>query len=215
MVSSTVDDQTKDAISAIVTPFLIANRQSDDAYHDLMGKLYTRFQFGDAEADSIKSMLVNGPDIRMFTANKFMRFGIVEKEGMYPFVTMHSTENWNNVRIYVLFLKLDEIGELQSLAIRFESRETGRTETEGLHDFFHAQLCDHINKNVTEIGAKWVPCTQPSIPLDAQDDVSLVLCMLVSIYGARVVMQKLNSAGVNEYRKYIGKIGALGGRIDP
>lgn len=212
MAPSIIDDDPKDTISALLTPFLIGDRTSDGKYHKLLAKFYTRYPIGDVDAESIKSLVANGPDIRMLQANKFMHFRIVENEGMYPFVTMHSSDEWENIRIYVLFSRLDDNEELQSFAMRFESPESGRMESSGLHDFFHAQLCDHISQNVNNICPNWVPCSQPSFPLDAKDDVSLVLCMLISIYGVRDVIQKLNSAGIYEYRRYIGEMAALSDR---
>ena len=209
MAPSIVDDDPKGTISAFLTPFLMGDRTSDGKYHKLLAKFYNRYPIGDVDAESIRSLVANGPDIRMLRANKFMHFIIVENEGMYPFVTMHSSGEWENIRIYVLFSRLDDNEELQSFAMRFESPESGRMESNGLHDFFHAQLCDHISQNVKNICPSWVPCSQPSFPLDAKDDVSLVLCMLISIYGVRDVIQKLNSAGIYGYRRYIGEMVTL------
>ena len=80
---------------------------------------------------------------------------------------------------------LNEESELKSLAMRFETDE-GEHQSDGeigSHDFCHAQLCRAITRRIPALTPSWLPDSQPSIPLDAEDQVSLVLCMLTSLYG--------------------------------
>lgn len=88
-------------------------------------------------------------------------------------------------RLYVLFFTTKHTG-FQGFAIRFESpekcfQEQGEQGGDGSHDFFHAQLCQQVDDIPLKAPA-WLPVTQPSFFLKAQNGLDLLFNMLVSIY---------------------------------
>ena len=62
----------------------------------------------------------------------------------------------------------------------------------GKHDFCHAQLCRKINRQGKEVTPFWMLESDPAIPLDAENQIGLVLCMLTSIYGRQCVLRKFD-----------------------
>ena len=108
---------------------------------------------------------------------------------------------------------LDDNSALQALAIRFETDEGGRKPEEkiGAHDFCHAQLCNGINGRTQGSTPTWLPDSQPSFPLDADDQVGLVICMLTALYGGAHVLRKFGAAGDTQLRQHLMKVRALRG----
>ena len=124
----------------------------------------------------------------------------VEDRRIFPLLILRSSQRWVHFGIYTLLWIVDDCSRLQSLAIRFETDE-GDPETDkdrGAHDFCHAQLCTSIGRNLDATTPSWIPDSQPSFPLDAEDQVSLVLCMLVSLYGGRRVAKRLGDLGMKQ-----------------
>lgn len=150
-------------------------------------------------------------EIDMKDNNMFLYLEPTKSKKILPLVTIQSSKNWVHFRIYVLLTMLDEDSNLQALAIRFETNEGyGSIENEiGAHDFCHAQLCRSITSKVPASTPFWMPDSQPSLPLDAEDQIGLVLCMLTSIYGGAHVLRKLNASGDRDLRKHMKKIRAL------
>ncbi|MBT9142247.1 MAG: hypothetical protein DDT32_00737 [Syntrophomonadaceae bacterium] len=60
-----------------------------------------------------------------------------------------------------------------------ERKEVGR------HDFYHAQLIRSLGYGPSVECPGWLPETQPSFPLTADCPVTLVLCLLLSLYGKK------------------------------
>ena len=130
---------------------------------------------------------------------------------MLPLVTLQSSDKWVHFRIYALLAMLDDKDEFRSLAMRFETDEgaipaTGKI---GSHDFCHAQFCRSISGRVQALTPQWMPESQPSFPLDAEDHLGLVLCALVSLYGGRHVAEKVKSLGNKNLVNHLKCIRAL------
>ena len=156
-------------------------------------------------------MLKNHPDIAMRDNNQFLRLEPIECEGILPLVTLHSLDEWVHFRIYVLLTTFDEYSNFKTLAFRFETDE-GDYDSEdeaGTHDFCHMQFCQSINNKVRDIAPLWLPVSQPSIPLDANCQISLVLCMLVSLYGGKEVKKRLSEPGYRSLKKHLLEVRAL------
>ncbi len=202
------DKATRDVILDILLIFL--KDYNDGSFAKLLCEVYDRYQLGELDANGLRSMLSKCPDVEMRDQNQFLHLEPTKK-GILPFVTLQSSDKWVHFRIYALLTILDENCNLQSLAIRFETDEGDLSlgDSLGSHDFCHAQLCNCINKRVKGVTPQWVPDSQPSIPLDADNQVSLVLCMLTSLYGGADVRKKINASGAGEIRKHLDKIRAL------
>jgi len=99
------------------------------------------------------------------------------------------------VRVYLgLFLLHD--GKLKSLGFRFETPEG-----EGLHNFYHAQM--FIEKGPPLPYHAWLPTSQPSFPLDAEDPVQLLLCLLTSLYGLGYLGEVFRDSRIRHINGYI------------
>ena len=193
-------------ISDILSKFLATSEFREDSYIALLSELYPRFQFGSVDAERLNAMLVGRPDVEMRDQNQFLHLKRVERGGIWPFVTFQSSDCWRHFRIYALLVSLDYRSELQLFALRFETDEGDHCSGAGTHDFCHAQLCADINKRVTKVVDSWIPDSQPSFPLDAGNQMELVLCMLVSLYGSTYVRSKVDR---RDYVRYLNGVRAL------
>ena len=206
-------EATRDVILDILLRFMSNYNKQSGPFAVLLGEIYGRYQLGDVDDSGLKSMLSKDSDVEMMTQNKFLHLEPIE-ENILPLVTLQSSNDWVIFRIYALLTTLDKDCNLQSLAIRFETDEGGIStgSNPGLHDFCHAQLCNNINKHVKNVTPQWVPDSQPSIPLDADNQVSLVLCMLMSLYGGKHVFGRLSESSDSSDRdlwEHMEKIRAL------
>lgn len=82
-------------------------------------------------------------------------------------------------------------GEFRGVGFRLESPheneedEGDERDEAGRHDFCHAQLIRSLGYGPRVECPSWLPETQPSFPLTADGPVTLVLCLLLSLYGKR------------------------------
>lgn len=104
--------------------------------------------------------------------------------------------------------------EAFAMGWRFESPEHGGEEGEqSAHGFYHAQpshslrtLSRHYDLPVAD--AK-VPDGQPAFPLDATDEVDLLLCLLLSIYGLKEASELVGDATVPDLAQRLRQLPAL------
>lgn len=90
-----------------------------------------------------------------------------------------------------LFEKIEQKDELRAIGYRFESPEG-----EGIHHYYHAQGIREFAKNIDRWRIPcpgWLPTKQPAFALDANSPLTLVACILISLYG-RGVISKLRQA---------------------
>jgi len=82
-----------------------------------------------------------------------------------------------------------------------------------IHGFYHAQLVKNL-EGAAEVENPPVECPlrfpekQPCLPLKAEDSVTLVLCLLISLYGIKYCWNFINNHQLSEltsYLKYFGK----------
>ena len=123
----------------------------------------------------------------------------------------------NSIRLYVLLFRHGEEGQKPyGIGFRFESPENEQYERqseddeqqgpgEGLHDFYHAQLITGFGYGPEIEIPGWLPCTQPSFPLPADDPVTLVFSLLMTLYGKRYCWEF--------FRKHASNLPDLGPRI--
>ena len=194
MTIKPANDTTKKHVSEILQKFMREAGQLSETHQELLSQLYIKYQIGEVRAPELPSMIVERPEVVMRDSNKFMILEPTEDMKVLPLITMHSSDNWRHFRIYALLATTDPNSgsALQTLAVRFETDESHHTQesNDGAHDFCHAQLCNWISKHVQNVFPVWVPDSQPSIPLDADSQVTLVLCMLTSLYGGKLVRKK-------------------------
>ena len=100
----------------------------------------------------------------------------------------------------------DENQKPYGIGFRLETPEsinqTGAiSNNEGIHDFHHAQLIKKFGKKKLDSKLQiecpnWLPDTQPSFPLPAKCPVSLMFCLIATLYGRKKY---------NEYRNEFPK----------
>ena len=199
------------AVSDILSKFVSNDERGDGPLATLRDEVYKRYQPIAVHVDRLSGLLGGSSDLGLKDQHRFLFLEPVVNKGILPFLTLQTSNEWVHFRAYVLLTLLDECGELQALAIRFETDE-GVPQTNGVigaHDFCHAQLCRSIDDGTPATTPNWLPESQPSFPLDADDQIGVVLCMLTSLYGGGHVIKRINTSGDKGLRKHLEKIRAL------
>ena len=214
MPSKPVDKDTRKAIVDILSIFLNDFNMGDGPLGKLLIKVYEKYLLHPLGADSFSAILGKCSDIKMRDDNLYLLLEPTTDKKILPLVTLHSSDKWVHFRVYTLLTMLDEGSRMQALSLRFETGEGNpQCPGEGSHNFCHAQLCNVLNGPIRASTPTWLPDSQPSIPVDADDQISLVLCMLTSLYGGAHVRRKINdSGGSRNIRKHLDCLRALRGR---
>lgn len=200
-----VGGRTRADVLDILSHFLIDWERDSRIDQEFLSELYTRFPVGSVDTRSLESMMTKETEVRMQEINKFLHLEPTS-ENIYPLVTIQSSGEWRHFTLYTLLAMPDDMKKLKSLAFRFETDEGEGT---GSHDFCHAQLCININRQIRNVSPSWFPESQPSFPLDAKNHISLVLCMLTTIYGGKKVFDTLDKSGNDRVRKQLNDVRAL------
>ena len=204
------DQAIRLAISDILSKFLSDHKWKDGPLATLAQRVYERYMPERVDDQALRGVIGRNTELELKEQGRFLYLEPVVDKGILPFLTLDTSKEWVNFRAYVLLTMLDPSDELQALAMRFETDEGTRSNGGiGSHDFCHAQLCRSINDSTRATTPSWLPESQPSLPLDAEDQVGVVLCMLTSLYGGRHVVQRLNANGDRNLRKYLRQVRAL------
>ena len=200
------DHEIRKATWDILTRFLNEYDWTAGPLATLRDKVYETYYPSQVESSSLYWELCKSDDVNLRDQHRFLYLDPTDDQKVLPIVTLQSSSRWVHFRVYTLLTKLDDNDDLQSLAIRFETDEG---EGGGSHDFCHAQLCVDIDSALNSIAPTWLPTSQPSFPIDADNQIGLVLCMLTSLYGGRRVLDKLNVSGDTFLRDHMRRIRAL------
>ena len=174
-------------------------RDIDAAVEPFLVQIAT-FGVKNLDMRGLRSVLNNPDGVAMRDTNLCILLQATDREGIVPLLTFYSSRDWVNFSVYALLMKRDTKHQFQAFAIRYETDEGGRDQiAKGDHDFCHAQLCTSITDRLKSTTHDWIPESQPSFPLDACDEVGLVLCMLVSLYGSRSVAERLRHSKVRNH----------------
>lgn len=102
---------------------------------------------------------------------------------------------------------LEHEGEVKAFGYRFEAPEGLGPKGEGRHHYYHAQFINRFQDEILlppQEFHDWFPTSQPAFPLDADDPVKLVLCLLISLYGLDDVGKLMKNSGLeNRLNKYL------------
>lgn len=118
----------------------------------------------------------------------------------------------NIARFRVMLVSLDENDKTKLNGIGFRMETPDGT---GIHDFYHAQLIQQFSPK--QFGDKlrikcpsWLPESQPSFPMPADCPVTLLLCIILTLYGweyYKKICYRID--GIEQYLKkleiFIGK----------
>lgn len=99
--------------------------------------------------------------------------------------------NFPVMRLRLSMFLVDKEDELRAIGYRFETPES---EGDGIHNYYHAQLIykfdnDERIKNLP--CPEWVPESQPAFALDATTPLTLLVCMIGSLYGPEYVFRNI------------------------
>ena len=205
------NEAVRGVVAQILGLFVGDNEQYNGLLGDVFSEACEKFRFGPVTESTLESLVIEPSDVKLRDENLFLFLEPTQSRKMLPFVTLHSCCDWVHFRAYTLLATVDDNRDFQTLAIRFETDE-GDPNPEaqpGSHDFCHAQLCNRINKHISKAASVWVPDSQPSIPLDADNQISLVLCVLVSIYGKRHVSTRVAESGREDLLRHLEAVRAL------
>lgn len=118
-----------------------------------------------------------------FPEGRFLYLDPVESDHvMIPVIWMKYDfgRSISQARIY-LGLFLYHENSMRSFGYRFESPEG-----EGIHHYYHAQIIRGLPPNKLFLPNElhqWLPEGQPSFPLDANNPIMMILCLLLTLYG--------------------------------
>ena len=205
------DKRTRRVISEILLNFMFRDWNDEDM-RALISEVHERyFQMGYVDDQQIMPELRDNDEVPFLGQKRFLWLEPTDDKKMLPLLTLSSTDKLVHFRLYALLMRLDHNSRLQSLAMRFETSEgdMGLDHKAGMHDFCHAQFCNSIDPDIKPTTPAWIPDSQPSIPLDADNQVTLVLCMLISLYGGAYVYDKLSQSGDGTVLKQMQRVRAL------
>ncbi len=110
-------------------------------------------------------------------------------------LTCTLNETQSIARLRVMLVCLDKNGTPYGIGFRMETPEGtnqngNETSNKGIHDFHHAQLIRTFGQSKLDDKLRvccpdWLPTTQPSFPLSANCPVTLLLCLIVTLYGRK------------------------------
>ena len=205
------DQAVRLAVADILSKFLSKHERIGGPLGTLREQVNKEYMPIPVEVHGLSGLLGGSSELGLRAQHRFLFLEPVADKMILPLLTLETSNQWVNFRAYVLLTMLDQCAVLQALAIRFETDE-GVPQTNGVtgsHDFCHAQLCRYINGRTRATTPSWLPESQPSLPLDAEDQIGLVLCMLTSLYGGRHVVERLNTSGDRDLRQHLKKVRAL------
>lgn len=95
----------------------------------------------------------------------------------------------------------------QSVNSSVNSQSENTVDNNGSHDFHHAQLIRKFGQSKLDDKLQidcpiWLPQSQPSFPLPAECPVTLLLCLLVTLYGRKYYNQFLRDHNIFEIEQY-------------
>jgi hypothetical protein len=106
--------------------------------------------------------------------------------------------NKAEVNLQVMMVRLSDDGRtLQGIGFRLETpsqEEQKETQVkDSIHGFYHAQLIRGFGCGLSVECPDWLPEDQPSFPLAANSPTTLVLCLLLTLYGKKAYLDLFRS----------------------
>ena len=156
--------------------------------------------------------------VNFFTENKVLYLPPLNKDAEdAEFVPIFSlccnlSRNQSVARFRVMLVTLDrnDKTKLNGIGFRMETPEgTDQNESTGIHDFYHAQLIQQFTPkqlgNILQNECpNWLPESQPSFPLPADCPVTLLLCIMITLYGWEYY-KDFSLSGIEHYQKKLAE----------
>ena len=173
--------------------------------HDLVSERYDGFQ--DVE---LEGLLSTADVFNCLDHKKFLILEPVSIGGwMLPVLSFgydfRRSHPEFRLRLALFLLEEDEgKSELRAIGYRFESPEG-----EGIHHYYHAQIINAFEKGNDKWripSPRWLPTKQPAFALDACSPVTLIACMLISIYGRDFVAALQEARFWDQVKPHLSKL---------
>lgn len=199
------DRRTRLTVARVLAPFMRDPARGDAKFLNLKTRAFSRYPVNTIDSRQLTAIVSKPPDVQMLRSNQYLLLEPTEKDYLLPLVTLHSCDEWIHFRVYTMLTKRHGAKGVGSIALRFETDEGSGG---GSHDYCHAQMCRSIGRHPATTPS-WLPQSVPAFPLNASDQVCLVLCMLTSLYGRRCVLDKLQRAPISGLARHLKHIQAL------
>lgn len=131
---------------------------------------------------------------------------INEGGGIIPILSFHYNfqPSKAELRLRVALFVPDGNSDVAAIGCRFEPPEGP-----GTHNYFHAQMFREfraVGGSFLPSCPAWLPCSTPAFQLKAYDPVTLLISMVISLYGIGVVQDLGQTRFANELKCYIDKL---------
>ena len=151
-------------------------------------------------------------DVNFFEENKVLYLPPLKKDAEFvPIFSLscNLSKNQSIARFRVILVSLDENDKTKLNGIGFRMETPDGT---GIHDFYHTQLIQQFSPK--QFGDKlqtkclsWLPESQPSFPLPANCPVTLLLCLIVTLYGGEYYKKICDPIrGIEQYRNKLAEL---------
>ena len=195
---------TRLTVGKILVQFMRDPQQGDAKFQGLAGRASSEYGMKPLDSSRLQEVVIKPPDVQM-PVDQYLLLEPTRRDYLLPLVTLQSSGEWEHFRIYTLLAKKHGANSVKSIALRFETDEGSGG---GSHDYCHAQICRSIGKHPAT-NSSWLPESEPAFPLDASDQICLVLCLLTSLYGGHSVRSKLHRANINGVNTHLEHVRAL------
>ncbi|HMD97129.1 MAG TPA: hypothetical protein VKM93_07350 [Terriglobia bacterium] len=133
------------------------------------------------EEDELDGVLGSSPQTFSTSENRYIFLEpVLETEKMLPVMAVKYDfgKRVPELRLRLTLFRIHN-SQLHAFGLRFETPESNHD-----HKYYHAQLMPPLNGLTLPTGFQpWVPETQPCLVLYVEDEISLLACVLVSVYG--------------------------------
>lgn len=165
--------------------------------HDFVSRSYPQFT-DERELEALLSM-DDPPRVDFDYRGKCLVLEPEPSQKIIPAITVmyDFRRSIPEVRFRLALFLLDDQDKPQALGFRFEAPEG-----EGIHHYYHAQSIMNFNGRPLKCPG-WIPEKQPAFALDAQDCITLIICLLTSLYGLDFQRELQTSTFGNQVQKYI------------
>jgi len=181
----------------------IIDEINNNSSSNLYNKVYTTFPIADEKA--LDNLFRSGDQIEMIDRGYFLYLWPITKGGYYlPIMTLKYdfVEENSEARFRVALFCLHG-DQPKASAYRFET-----SEGKGKHDYCHAQLITSFAKHKYPLPCEeWLPVDQPAFCLDAKEPISLLMNLLISLYGFEYVTALIGPKFASDLAPYLKDIG--------
>jgi hypothetical protein len=170
-------------------------------FHDRVHEAYPGFS-----VTQLECLLSNELEFDSSGQNRYLFLEpIDEGSGIVPVLAFRYNFRAHNAELRLqLALFVPHENDLAAIGCRFET-----SEGPGTHDFHHAQLFRGFygaGGQCLPLCPPWLPTSRPAFQLKADDPVTLLVCMVISLYGLGSAGELQQASFANELKPSMQKL---------